>query len=150
MASEIKRLPPLLLPNTDEVQDEKTKLFLKELIDILDEWRRKIGLVYNWEVIETVINNYITNQISECECEITVRRAKVQSVGTTTLTCKLLDANGAETGDNITVAPIKHLGSNDLTGDVWPDLAVGNVISVFQDLDDNYYTTFVFDDVCVC
>jgi len=81
-----------------------------------------------------------------------VRRAKIQTggVGASTLTVKLLGSDGLETGDNITVYPIEHLGINDLSGDVWPDLVATDIISCFKDVNGVYYTTFVFDDKTVC
>jgi len=78
-----------------------------------------------------------------------VRRAKIISVGTSTLTCKLLDSVGSVTGDNITVNPVEHLGSNNLSGNVWPDLATNDIISIFKDKDNSWYTTFIFDDICL-
>lgn len=80
------------------------------------------------------------------------RRAKIQAggVGTTTLTCKLIDGNGNEIGSTLAVHPVEHLGSNDLNGDVWPDLAAGDYVPVFQDLNGSWYTTFVFDDTADC
>lgn len=80
-----------------------------------------------------------------------VRRAKIQTggVGVATISCKLLNVAGAETGSPITVYPVRHLGSNALTGDVHPKLGNADIISVFQDLDDAWRTTFVFADVCI-
>lgn len=78
------------------------------------------------------------------------RRAKIQTVNTSDFTCKLLDSAGAETGSNITVYPTKHLGTNALSGSVWPDYAANDVISVFKDLDGNYYMNHPFDDTDEC
>lgn len=82
----------------------------------------------------------------------TLRRAKIQGggVGTTTLTCKLVDDQGNEVGSTITVYPVEHLGTNNLSGDVWPDFAAADVISIFKDLNGTYYTTFIFDDRTTC
>lgn len=80
------------------------------------------------------------------------RRAKIQTsgIGASSISCKLLDAAGAETGDAITVYPINHLGTNDLTGEVHPKYVdtSGNedTICVFQDLNDEWYTLEVFED----
>lgn len=79
-----------------------------------------------------------------------VRRAKIQSVSSSYITVKLLNNAGTATGSDINVSPIEHLGSNSLTGDVWPDLAADDIISVFQDINGYYYTTFVFDDTTTC
>jgi len=75
-----------------------------------------------------------------------VRRAKVKTVNDDDLTCKLLDKDGEETGSNITVSPVDHLGARHLTSFVWPALEADDVISVFKDVDGEWYTTFVFDD----
>jgi hypothetical protein len=81
-----------------------------------------------------------------------VRRAKIQTsgVGTSTLSCKLLDATGTETGSAITVSPIEHLGTNALSGNVWPKLTAADNIPIFQDVNGTWYTTFIFDDTLGC
>lgn len=81
-----------------------------------------------------------------------VRRAKIQTsgVGTTSLSCKLLDSSGTETGDAITVYPVEHLGTNNLSGNVWPKLAATDNIPIFQDVNGTWYTTFIFDDTSAC
>jgi len=78
------------------------------------------------------------------------RRAKVKTVNSANYTCKLLDSAGAEVGDNITVTPIQHLGSNALTGDVWPNYAADHKLSCFLDVNGSWYTTFPFDDTGDC
>jgi len=80
------------------------------------------------------------------------RSAKIQAGGVLAdhFHCKLLDKNDDETGDVIDVWPILHLGTNNLDGDVWPDLCTNDIISIFRDLDDFWYTTFVFDDTDEC
>lgn len=82
-----------------------------------------------------------------------IRRAKIQisgGVGNTYLTCKLLDSDGNETGDDIDVYPVEHLGSNNLNDDVWPDFSEADDISCFKDLNGTWYTTFIFDDTTAC
>lgn len=79
-----------------------------------------------------------------------IRRAKVLEVGTTTITCKLLNEDGAVTGNNLSITPVFRIGSNNLNGDVWPVLAVDSIIPVFKDVNGDYYTTIVFDDTYVC
>lgn len=90
--------------------------------------------------------------------ETSVRRAKIQTGGvpanaTGPFTCKLLDSGGSETGDPINVYPVEHLGTNNFdSGNIQPNLAAADVISIFQDLNDVWYTTFTFEDSidCVC
>lgn len=87
-----------------------------------------------------------------------VRSAKIQAGGipsnnTGPFSCKLLDSDGLETGDPISVYPRLHLGSNSFdSGDVHPNLAATDNISIFQDLNGEWYTTFTFEDTidCVC
>jgi len=87
-----------------------------------------------------------------------VRSAKIQAGGvpannTGPYTCKLLDDGGNETGATIDVYPREHLGSNNLdSGDIHPNLAAADIIAIFQDLDNVWYTTCVFEDTidCVC
>lgn len=85
-----------------------------------------------------------------------VRSAKIQTSGipsntTGPITCKLLDDTGAETGDAIDVYPADHLGSNNLdSGNITPNLSVGDILPIYQDLDGEWYTTFVFEDTIDC
>jgi len=87
---------------------------------------------------------------------VNIRSAIIQEggVGADSFTCKLLDADGEETGDEITVYPRTHLGTNDLNGvdpdGVWPELAANDPIPVYLDLDGFWYTIFVFDDAVEC
>jgi len=86
------------------------------------------------------------------------RSAKIQAGGvpnnnTGPFTCKLLDSDGNETGDTIDVYPREHLGSNTFdSGDVHPSYAAADVIPIYKDLDDKWYTQNVFEDTidCVC
>jgi len=80
------------------------------------------------------------------------RRAQVQSISTYTFTCKLYKEtdDSTATGETVTVYPVEHHGSNGLDGDVWPKYSENEVMSVFQDLNGNWYTSFPFDDVDKC
>jgi len=86
------------------------------------------------------------------------RSAKIQAGGvpsnnTGPFTCKLLDSDGNETGDTISVYPREHLGSNTFdSGDVHPSYAAADIIPIYKDLDDKWYTQNVFEDTidCVC
>jgi hypothetical protein len=80
------------------------------------------------------------------------RRAKIQTSGvsTSTLSCKLLGSDGNEIGNAITVYAVEHLGTNALSGAVWPKLAATDNIPIFQDLNGIWYTTFIFDDTTTC
>jgi len=46
---EVKRLPPLILPHLPPIKDPKTEKWLRALLMQLEEWRRKIDMVYNIE-----------------------------------------------------------------------------------------------------
>lgn len=89
---------------------------------------------------------------------INVRSAQIQSGGvpsnnTGPFTCKLLDSEGNETGDDIGVYPREHLGSNSFdSGNVHPSYSAADKIPVYQGLDDVWYTQNVFEDTidCVC
>lgn len=89
---------------------------------------------------------------------VNISSAKIQAGGIPTnavgpFSCKLLDADEVETGDAIDVYPRLHLGTNTFdSGDVHPNLAAADVISIFQDLNNLWYTTFTFEDTinCVC
>ena len=79
------------------------------------------------------------------------QRAKVQSdgVGPSSITCRLLDKDLEETGSDITVYPGAHFGSNDLDGDVWPEVAANDVFNIVK-IHGKWYTDFGFDDMTVC
>ena len=130
---------------------------LKQINDLMDE---KIGQIeslleakMNEEIANTV--QQITNDFSQKITNTTsivnpvvnkIRRAKIQSVSATYFTCKLLGSSGTETGGNLFVYPVEHLGTNNLSGDVWPKLAATDNIPIFQDVNGTWYTTFIFDD----
>jgi len=86
------------------------------------------------------------------------RSAKIQAGGvpsnnTGPFTCKLIDSDGDETGDTISVYPREHLGSNNFdSGNVHPSYAAADIIPIYKDLDDEWYTQNVFEDTidCVC
>lgn len=81
-----------------------------------------------------------------------VRSAKIQAAGVPSntvgpFTCKLLDSDGNETGDDIDVYPREHLGSNNLDStDVHPDYAATDVLTIYKDTDGKWYTQNVFED----
>ena len=85
-----------------------------------------------------------------------VRSAKIQAGGIPSdavgpFTCKLLDSDGNETGNDIDVYPREHLGTNTFdSGDVHPNLAAADTISIFKDEDDKWYMTFTFEDTIDC
>lgn len=92
-----------------------------------------------------------------------VRRAKITAVGSTTLTAKLVGADGnvittggdypdgEPAGDGSWIIyPVEHLGTNNLSGDVYPKYAVDDYVAIFLDLDDKYYTVHPFDDTQDC
>lgn len=111
-------------------------------------------LLMSWQLIDNVgIIRWVGAPFNEPVIGRPVgRRAKIQTggVGTSTLSCKLLNPAGTEVGDAITVYPVEHLGTNALSGEVWPDLAAADIISIFKDLNGTWYTTFVFDDTTEC
>lgn len=67
-----------------------------------------------------------------------VRRAKISSVGTSTVTAPLLDADGNPTGDSVTVYCWPDKGTTDISG-AYPQLSENDTIVVFEDVDSNYY-----------
>jgi hypothetical protein len=85
-----------------------------------------------------------------------VRTAKIQAGGVPSdavgpFTCKLLDSDGLETGDDINVYPRLHLGTNNFDStDVHPNLSANDNIPIFHDLDSEWYTTFIFEDTIDC
>jgi len=81
-----------------------------------------------------------------------VHRMKVQTggVGAASISCKLTSTSGTELGSAVDVYPIEHLGTNNLSGDVWPKFAAGDYLSAFVAFDGKYYTTFPFDDTDSC
>ena len=67
--------------------------------------------------------------------------------------CKLLDADALEFGDNINVWPSQHLGTSVFDGgNVHPNFAAGDYMTISKDADGEWYTTFVFEDTvpCIC
>lgn len=85
-----------------------------------------------------------------------VRSAQIQTGGvpsdsTGPFTCKLLDSEGNETGDDIEVYPRKHLGTNNFDStDIHPDYADADKVPVYKDLDGKWYTQNVFEDTIDC
>lgn len=80
------------------------------------------------------------------------RSAKIQAGGvpsnnTGPFVCKLLDADGNETGDPVNVYPREHLGANDFDStDVHPSYSAGDTMPVYKDLNNVWYTQNVFED----
>jgi hypothetical protein len=155
-------------PNRKKPKDDD---LLKEIGELIEE---KIN-EYD-EGIQSYLENLIKNAITDLNAQIqftlefinkgttvkvsqtgtSVRRARIQTsgVGNSALTCRLLGSSGTQVGGDITVYPVEHLGTNNLSGDVWPKLTgndtTGDIISIFQDKNDEWYTTFVFDDTDTC
>ncbi len=77
-----------------------------------------------------------------------VRKAKVQSVAADSISVKLLDSDGNVTGSAFNVAPTERLGTNDLTGDVFPKMAADDILGVFRDWDGgSWYTPVTVVDL---
>lgn len=87
-----------------------------------------------------------------------VRGVKIQAGGIPgnaigPFVCKLLDSLGLEVGIDIDVWPSEHLGTNDFdSGNVHPNFAAADYMTIYKDLDGKWYTTFIFEDSidCVC
>lgn len=83
-----------------------------------------------------------------------VRRAKIEALQTDHYDCRLLNRAGNKVGSVIDVYPIEHLGTNALSGAVWPDYAVNDVLAVFWSVDDTlnrtWHTQFPVDDTTAC
>ncbi|KKK82329.1 hypothetical protein LCGC14_2804480 [marine sediment metagenome] len=144
---EEEKIDAKLLERIREISEEAAEAAIESLLENFD-FTTEI-----YEIINNLVNqDYFYRFFRRYSLTGTLRRAKVQSggVGTTTLTCKLLNDQDNEIGNTITVYPIEHLGTNNLSGDVWPDLAANDIISVFKDMNGTYYTTFIFDDTKVC
>ena len=88
-------------------------------------------------------NWYAVPRLSEWDV---VREAEIVTVNSATYTCKFLDVDGTKIGDNITVSPMKHLGSKALTEDVWPSLVAGNNVPVFRSIVSNTYRALIWVD----
>jgi len=103
------------------------------------------------------IHSTVTGELFE-PTPSAVHNAKIQTAGVPSdaigpFTCKLLDAGGGETGGNISVHVLEHLGSNDLdSANVQPNYNDADYMTVYKGPDDNWYTTSVFEDTidCVC
>ena len=86
---------------------------------------------------------------------IAVYRAKIMAISPTDdedkLSVKLIDSDGNTPGVAFLVAPIEHLGTNDLDGDVWPKYLVNDIVPVFEDVDnETWYINQTFDDTVEC
>ena len=109
---------------------------MKELIRVLDEIHR----LRQAEIAE--IEEWLSVLIEQPH----LRRAEVEAVESSILKCKLLDKSGDKVGDQIEVTPSYKGGSNDLDGDVWPKFEAGDVLAVFEDVDENWYMVGHMDD----
>ena len=79
------------------------------------------------------------------------RSAKINAVGASTYTVKLLDSAGSVVGSNITVYLREHLGTNSLSGfNVWPDVRVNDYIWIVKERDNKFYFIGVVDDATDC
>lgn len=78
-----------------------------------------------------------------------VRRAVITTVNAANFTCRLLDVNDLPS-EVITVYPVEHLGSNNLTGNVWPKYANGDNLACFLDINGKWYSQHPFDDTEEC
>lgn len=79
------------------------------------------------------------------------RSAKISVVDPATLTAKLLDADGSVVGNDITVYPREHLGTNSLSsGSVWPGFFANDFILVVRERDNKWYFYGTVDDTTVC
>jgi len=86
---------------------------------------------------------YAVSRLSEWDI---VREAEITTVNSATYTCQFLNTSGTKVGSTITVYPMKHLGSNALTGDVWPSLSAGDDLPVFRSIDNNKYFALIWID----
>ena len=121
---------------TDYVRRVVSKLTSKLIVeDMTEGGGGDIITIY----VNSTTNTYVTNNVTYFTSLLSgCIRATVTAVNATNLTCT------AE-GSTVTVIPLEHLGTNDLTGDVWPKLSVDDVICIFQ-VGGSYYTVFTFDD----
>lgn len=82
---------------------------------------------------------------------VKIQAGGVPANNTGPFSCKLLDSDGNETGDAISVYPRTHLGTNNFNAAVWPDLAAADNLSAYRDLDGKwYFNGIVFDDTTTC
>jgi len=75
-----------------------------------------------------------------------LQRAVITAVAATYFTCDLLDDGNNVISEDITVYPKKHLGTNALTGDVWPFYSVNDILVVYY-AGGVWYCNDVFDDI---
>jgi hypothetical protein len=129
---------------TDLKISEPEKLWLKQFCEQLE---KIYFLLREDATANTMVQNIVNNNY-------TGRSAKVQSVAASTISVKLLDENGAETGAAFNVSPITRTGvpaalNGGLTA-VDPNLTAGDDIAVFQDFDGEWKTPIVFQDRGPC
>jgi hypothetical protein len=109
--------------------------------------------MFTWEIIDSAGNKRrVGDHINDYQIGIT-RSASIKTVNTDTFTCNLWSWNTTtwvKETDDITVTPIKILGSNSLAENVWPKLAAGDDITVYREQDLSWTTPLVFDDTTDC
>jgi hypothetical protein len=142
--ADTKLIPTQLFPDTKRIAVRKDNMGKDETLESYAE------RVQRWcEDMITLLDKVMVNiPTADSGLSSGLRRAKVQSVGETTISVKLLDNAGLETGEAFNAVPVTELGAEHLHAQ-WPGSItglVGSPISVFQDLDGNWYTSVVFDD----
>ena len=112
--------------------DTDLKHFLRQLEDSFEEYQRHVVHPETQGTDGTPVQSI-------------VRRFEVTAVNATNYTAKLFDEAGAVIANAITIYPIQK-GVNDLTGNVSPDLGVGDDGSCIKDINGTFYTTFPVQD----
>lgn len=108
------------------------KHFLRQLEDSFDEYLRHVVTPEPQGTDGTPVKSI-------------VRRFEVTTVNTTNYTAKLFDEAGGSLTNAVTIYPVQK-GVNDLTGNVSPDLGVGDDGSCYKDINGLFYTTFPVQD----
>lgn len=115
---------------------ENVRLWLKQF---MEQWERVYFILREDATANSIVNNIVSNNY-------TGRSARVQSVGASAVSVKLLDVNGQETGAAFDVTPVTVLGVGSTLSDKYPsDLLVGKDVPVFIDIDGKWKTTQPFD-----
>ncbi len=131
--------------NLDEAYPESTYYASLSAGDLLSAWQ----MMDDEGTLRWIGTPFIKRPINETFG--VTRSAKINTVGTTTLTCKLLDSAGAVIGGDITVKFREHLGTNSLSAfTVWPDLRVNDYVLVAKDRDNVWYFYGTVDDTTDC
>ena len=82
-------------------------------------------------------------EMSQVGLYTAIQRGQITAVGASTFVCTLVDDADTPT---VAVTPVTHYGSNALSGNVIPSLAIGDHIAVFKNSSGNYYTDIIFRD----